>query len=432
MVLYFSMAIALGAIALDLPASHRGHLSFIDALFTSTSAICVTGLIVVDTATKFTPLGKTIIAILIQMGGLGIITFSSWIFLLAGRGLSFREKSIIEESFAQKRAPNVKSLIKKILAVTFIIEGIGAAVLFLFFLKKGFRPLDSLGLSIFHAISAFCNAGFSLFSDSFMGFRDSAILNLTIVSLIILGGIGFLVILDVFGFIKKRNKLSLHTKIVLTTTLILILSGTISLFLLEKERSFSSFSIKEKLLSALFQSVTARTAGFNTVDLLKLSPSSSFILIALMFIGASPGSCGGGIKTSTVGIMFFSVKSQIMGDPETFAFKRTISRNNVGRALTVFAASSAVVFFSTFLLLNWGVLDTGNNCFLKVVFESVSAFGTVGLSLGITPKLKLFGKIVVMLTMFTGRLGPLTMAYAFRKKAKLARYAFPTERVMVG
>ena len=240
-----------------------------------------------------------------------------------------------------------------------------------------------------------------------------------------------MVLFDLLDY-KKRRRLSLHSKIVLTITLILIIFGTLSIFLVEDDKSFQHLPFKTKMLASLFQSITARTAGFNTVDLTLLNPSTCFILIILMFIGASPGSCGGGVKTSTMGILAFSVKSQILGDPETFAFKRTISRDNIGKALTIVVSAMFTVSLSLFLLLNWGLPYLKGNYFLKTIFEVVSAFGTVGLSLGITPELTTFGKVVIILTMFAGRLGPLTLAYALRIKEKKVRFSYPVERVMVG
>ncbi len=431
MLISFLTAIIVGAILLYLPFSHKGDLTFVDALFTSTSAVCVTGLIVVDTATFFTPIGKAIIAALIQAGGLGIVTFSVWILLLTGKDISFREKMVVEEAFYQEKFPNVKRLVKRVFKITFMVEGIGAFFLFLSFLKKGFPVLKAIGFSIFHSISAFCNAGFSLFSDSFMSYYNNTLVNVTIMLLIIIGGIGFIVIFDFIDY-PKRKRLSLHSKVVLSMTFFLIMFGALFIFALEGKRAFSSFSLKEKILSSFFQAVTARTAGFNTVDLTALSPSTAFLLITLMFIGASPGSCGGGVKTSTLGILLLSVKSQVLGEPETFAFGRSISKENVGKALTVFVSSTATVFLCLFLLLNWGLPSCEKGLFLDALFESVSAFGTVGLSLGITPKLTAFGKIVTMLTMLAGRLGPITLVYALRREGSRARFSYPVERVMVG
>ncbi len=433
MALYFGFAIALGAVLLFLPVSHVDDLSFLDALFTSTSAVCVTGLIVVDTAREFTAFGKAVIAFLIQIGGLGIVTFSSWIFMLAGRKLSFRDKMLIEESFVQDRYPRVKTLVKSVLITSFSIEAFGAFLLFVFFSSRGYSFPKAFGYSLFHSISAFCNAGFSLFSNSFVDFRGSILLNVTVMFLIVSGGIGFIAIQDLYRWAVKRDtrRLSLHTKIVLSVTFFLIVLGALSIFFLEMDGYFGSFGLKDRILASLFQSVTARTAGFNTVDMAKLSLSSCLILVALMFIGASPGSCGGGIKTSTMGVLFLSVKSSILGKPGTFAFGRSIPRSNVEKAMVIFIASIMVVFVSSVVVLSWGV-PLENNVFLKVIFEVVSAFGTVGLSLGITPKLTKVGKIVIILTMFTGRLGPLTLASAIRKEPERAQYMYPEEKVLVG
>jgi trk system potassium uptake protein TrkH len=429
----FIGAILLGTVLLSLPfSSHSNHLSLIDALFTSTSAICVTGLIVQDTATYFTPFGQTIILILFQMGGLGIMTFSTLILLVAGKKISIQDKIILQKGYHHASAMNVKSLIKTIFLYTVLIEGTGTLLLFLC-CRQEFSGLKGVFHSLFHAVSAFCNAGFSLFSNSFASYKGDVWINLIVILLIVLGGLGFLVLSEGVHFFsrmlrRQKTKTSLHSKMTGTMTLILVVVSLALFLLIEWNNSLEGFSVKEKILSSLFQVITPRTAGFNTMDLNTLGFSTVFLLILLMFIGASPGSTGGGIKTNTFGVIFAFMKSKIAGRESVSLFYRTLPMELVMRAFTLVTLSIGLIFLSSFALF----LTQSGLSMREIFFEVFSAFGTVGLSLGITPRLTAAGKVVIILTMFIGRIGPLTLLYAFSREKALGKYEYVEENVMIG
>ena len=423
----------MGTVLLLLPVStHSGHISFIDALFTSTSAVCVTGLIVQDTATYFSSFGKAVILILFQLGGLGIMTFSTLILLVAGKKISIQDKIIIQQGYHHASAKNVKSLIKNIFFYSLIIEFVGTLIFFLHWHGKFSGP-KGLFLSLFHSVSAFCNAGFSLFSDSFVSFRGDVLVNVTVVVLIVLGGVGFLVLsegTEIFASLwrRKRGQTSLHSKLVFLMTFILIVFSFALFLLMEWDKSLEGFSVKEKILSALFQIVTPRTAGFNTMDLNTLSYAAVFLLIFLMFVGASPGSTGGGVKTSTLGVLLAFVKSKIVARDSVSLFYRTIPLEIITRAFTVITLSICVISLSSFFLF----LTQSGMSMQEVFFEVFSAFGTVGLSLGVTPRLTTAGKAVIILTMFIGRIGPLTLLYAFSRQKAFGKFEYVEEAVMIG
>lgn len=429
----FITAILVGTFLLLLPISTKsGDISFVDALFTATSGVCVTGLIVQDTATYFTPFGQIIILILFQLGGLGIMTFSTLILLAAGRKISIKDGIFIKQDFHHQPPKDVKSLIKSILLFTVAIELVGILSFFLRW-HKDFSWLKALYHSIFHSISAFCNAGFSLFSDGFVAFREDAWINTTLIVLIVLGGLGFLVLDEVrCGFLslvkRKKFKISLHAKLVMTMTLFLIIFSFVFFLLIEWRHPLKTFSVKEKIFSSLFQIITPRTAGFNTMDLNSLSLSIVFLLILLMFIGASPGSTGGGVKTSTIGVILAFVKSKITARDSVNLFYRTLPLELVTKAFTVVSLSVVIVSFSVFVLL----LTQPGVSMREAIFEVFSAFGTVGLSLGITPKLTPIGKIMIILTMYIGRIGPLTLLYAFSRERAYGRFEYVQETVMIG
>jgi trk system potassium uptake protein TrkH len=423
----------MGTVLLLLPVStHSGHISFIDALFTSTSAVCVTGLIVQDTATYFSSFGKAVILILFQLGGLGIMTFSTLILLVAGKKISIQDKIIIQQGYHHASAKNVKSLIKNIFFYSLIIEFAGTLILFLHWHRKFSGP-KGLFLSLFHSVSAFCNAGFSLFSDSFVSFRGDVLVNITVVVLIVLGGVGFLLLSEGSDIIaslwrRKRGQTSLHSKLVFLMTFILIVFSFALFLLMEWNKSLEGFSVKEKILSALFQIVTPRTAGFNTMDLNTLSYAAVFLLIFLMFVGASPGSTGGGVKTSTLGVLLAFVKSKIIARDSVSLFYRTLPLDIITRAFTVITLSICVISLSSFFLF----LTQSGMSMQEVFFEVFSAFGTVGLSLGVTPRLTTAGKAVIILTMFIGRIGPLTLLYAFSRQKAFGKFEYVEETVMIG
>lgn len=403
-----------------------------DALFTSTSAVCVTGLIVQDTPTYFTLTGQIIILVLIQLGGLGIMTFSTMILLVAGRKIAVTDRILVQEGFLPGAPRDFRSLVKSIFFFTFSIEFIGFLFLFLRF-QKDLPLLKALYSSLFHAVSAFCNAGFSVFSNSLMSYRGDILVNLTVVFLIILGGLGFLVIHEAVRAIANLFKgvkvqISLHSKLVLLVTVVLIIGSYLLFFLLEAGNSMKNFSLKEKILASLFQVVTPRTAGFNTMDLTALSTATVLVMILLMFIGASPGSTGGGVKTSTFGVVLAFIKSKIAARGSINIFYRTIPQENVVKAFTVISLALSLIFISSFLVL----ASQPAMLMKEVFFEVFSAFGTVGLSLGVTSSLSPLSKVAIVLTMYAGRIGPLTLLYAFSRRKALGKFEYVEERVMIG
>lgn len=427
------MAILVGTGLLLLPFTTKsGQISLIDALFTATSGVCVTGLIVQDTATYFTPAGQIIILILIQLGGLGIMTFSTLVLIAAGKSISIKDKIIIQEGFHHTAPRDIKSLIKRIFFFTVAIECVGTLSFFLRW-HKDYTWVQALYQSVFHSVSAFCNAGFSLFRYSFLAFKGDIWINTTLIALIVLGGLGFLVLdetrcMFLCFFRKERAKISLHTKLVMTLTLFLIVFPFIFFLLFEWDKSLQTFTPKEKVLSSIFQIITPRTAGFNTMDLNSLSFAMVFLLMMLMFVGASPGSTGGGVKTSTFGVIFAFLRSKIRARESVNLFYRTLPVELIMRAFTVVTLAVSIVFLSSFVLL----MSQPGASVREVLFEVFSAFGTVGLSLGLTPKLTTLGKIVVVLTMYIGRIGPLTLLYAFSRERALGRFEYAEENVMIG
>jgi len=431
--LSFMAAIAAGAILLMLPFSTRdGRMSMPDALFTSTSAVCVTGLIVQDTPTFFTTTGKIIIMILIQLGGLGIMTFSTLILFAAGRRISFKERVVIQEGYHHLASTDIKALIKSIFVYAFAIESLGILALFIRW-KGEFSVFEAFFQSLFHAVSAFCNAGFSLFSGNFVSYRSDIGVNLTLMALIVLGGLGFLVLQEikiVLASFFKKNKVrkSIHTKLVLAVTFFLIIVSGLFFLALEWNHSMAGFALKEKILSSFFQVITARTAGFNTMDLNSLGFAVLLLLISLMFIGASPGSTGGGVKTSTVGVVTAFLRSKIQARESVSVFYRTLPAEVVTKAFTLVTLSIGVIFSASFLLF---ITQPGASMH-AVFFEVFSAFGTVGLSLGLTPELTDISKFVIILTMYIGRIGPLTLLYAFSSAKAYGRFEYGEEKVMIG
>jgi len=429
----FAVAILAGALLLMLPFSTTsGHISFVDALFTSTSAVCVTGLIVQDTATYFTLTGQVIILLLIQLGGLGVMTFSTMILLVAGRKIAVTDRILVLEGYHPGAPRDFRALIKSVFIFAFSIEFIGFGLLALRFGRD--LPLSkALFASLFHSISAFCNAGFSVFSNNLMSYRGNILVNLTVVFLIILGGLGFLVLQELTTYVsgrikRERKQVSLHSKLVFVVTAALIVGGFGIFLALEWNNSMALFTLKEKVLASLFQVVTPRTAGFNTMDLAPLGTATVLLMFLLMFIGASPGSTGGGVKTSTFGVLLAFVRSKIAARDSVHLFYRTIPRDSIIKAFTVISLSISFIFVVSFVVL----ANQPTMLMKEVFFEVFSGFGTVGLSLGITPSLSSLSKVVLALTMYTGRIGPLTLLYAFSRRKALGKFEYVEERVMIG
>jgi trk system potassium uptake protein TrkH len=429
--LSYLIVIFLGGFLLWLPVSNPGlKISFLDTLFTATSALCVTGLNVVDTG-AYSFVGQILILILIQAGGLGITTFSVWLFLSLSRDVGFQSRFFIQATFSRHPTDQLRQLLRLIFRFTFLIEGIGALLLFSYWIQKYSLP-KALYLSIFHSISAFCNAGFSLFSDNLMKFQDSLTLNLTVAGLIILGGIGFPVVYELVEMRKRkaqglRVRISLNSRLVLVTTFLLIFGGTLLLYGIEYNNSLKGHSVFQGLLVAFFHSVSARTAGFNTIDLNVFTNAVLLILIILMFIGASPGSCGGGIKTTTLALLGGLFWNRLQGKVRVSLYKRTLPEEVISRVMALFALSCVLVLIITTLIL---MVEKGR--LVDILFEVVSAYGTVGLSLGVTPSLAPVSKLLIILTMFLGRVGILSLGYALAKREDPHSVLYGEEGVMVG
>lgn len=439
--LSFLIAIIIGTILLSLPIAHngKGGVSLIDSVFTSTSAICVTGLIVRDTPNDWSPFGQGIIFILFQTGGLGIMTLSTFFAVLLGRKLTLKENVVIQGALDHNRVYGTKELIKYIVGLTVVMELLGASLLFLRWGYIESWPFkERLAKSVFHAVSAFCNAGFSLFSNSFMGFEGDVYINIIMIFLIFLGGIGFVVIFDVLKGVftireYRKSRLSLQSKIVLGTSLLLIILGAALIFALENNNAMRGMAFKEKLLGSIFQAVTPRTAGFNTLSISNFAPATLMVLLLLMFIGASPGSTGGGIKTCTFAIVMAAAWHMSKNRDRVFMFERTIPRTVVRRAILIFVLALMWIFLATLIFIGFERNNLGtDNLFIRSLFEVTSAFGTVGLTTGITPQLSMIGKILITITMFVGRIGPLTLALAVAIKEEKIDYTYPEEKVMVG
>ncbi len=432
----FLVIILAGAFTLMLPVMTTSSIDFSDALFTATSAVCVTGLITVDTATRFTLAGKIVIVLLIQLGGLGIMTFSLGLLSMLGKKLSLKWRFTFNDLYGDFETIPTRVIIKKILIYTFIIEGTTAFFLFIAFLRY-YSPVTALGHALFHAVSAFCNAGFSTFSDSLMRFRGDTFLLMVISCAVILGGLGFLVLYEIATHRRDRRRrswfksLTLHTRIVLVTTFVLLLGGSLIFFLLEKSHVMAALPWPEKLLTSFFQSVTCRTAGFNSIAISSLRASTLLTMMGLMFIGGSPGSIAGGIKTTTIAAIFLMIRGKFKGDEHVSIQGRSLNQETINRSMTLIILAFLFIFLVSFIMLTIKDFDMGHS-FVSVVFEVVSAFGTVGLSTGITGELPLAEKYLIAAVMFIGRLGPLTLITALTLKARKNRIEYPEEQIMIG
>lgn len=432
----FLLTIFIGALLLDLPiASKDSHsIGFINALFTATSANCVTGLIVADSYSQWTIFGQIVILCLIQIGGLGIMTMAAILSFFLRRQFTFKERILMVESLNQNNLSGIVRLTKHILLGTLMFEGIGAIILTIKF-AKDFGFVNGLFKGIFHSISAFCNAGFDLMGQNipFSGltvYVSDIVVNLTIMSLIIIGGLGFSVWEDIY---EKRGlfKLNLHSKMVLIITAALLIAGTILYFSLELNNpdTLGNLEIKGKVLASMFQSVSPRTAGFNTVDYGKMGTPAQLLTVILMFIGGSPGSTAGGIKTTTLGILVLAVYSVTKGSSDVTAFGRRIEIGVVLRSLAITFISLSVVIISIMVMS-----DAEPFSFLQICFEVVSAFGTVGLTTGITPHLTSISKIILICLMYFGRVGMLTVTFALlsRLQGHHGKIRYPEGKIMVG
>ncbi|MBW6499968.1 MAG: ATPase [Bacteroidales bacterium] len=447
-ILSFLLIIIAGTFLLLLPKASVAKISLIDALFTSTSAVCVTGLTVVDTGSYFTGFGQIIIAILIQAGGLGIMTFASYFSYFFRGGSSYENQLILKDLTNAEKISEVFTVLKKIILITFFIEGIGAILIYNAVDSELIPSLaDRLFFSAFHAVSGFCNAGFSNLPDSFYedAYRLNYPLHLIVAFLFILGGLGFPIVFNLIRLLKARLKsffllllsrkkqihspllININTRLVLITSLILSITGTIAFFILEYNNTLSDHGFSGKVITSFFASVTTRTAGFNSVDTSALTLPTMLIVIFLMWVGASPASTGGGIKTSTIAVALLNIVSIARGNLRLEVYGREIPGVSVNRAFAIIVLSMVVIAFSIGCLT---VFETGKG-FLQICFECVSAFSTVGLSTGITADLTSAGKLVLIFTMFTGRVSMLTILIAFFKKVSSGNYRYPTESILI-
>ncbi|MCB1326506.1 MAG: potassium transporter TrkH [Spirochaetales bacterium] len=437
-VLSFVAIILFGAIGLKvIPGMYRGQLTGIDALFTATSAVCVTGLIVVDTGAFFTPAGQFWVLMLIQLGGIGMMTFTSLILISIGQRLSLRQESILMNFALVNQRVEFGALLRRVLAFTAAIEVGGALFLFLRWSSKFPLP-EALWHAVFQAVSAFCNAGFSTFSDSVMGFQGDAVSLLALAALIVLGGLGFGTLLDISGWFRSIAdrgfyRFTLHSRLVLLVTAALLGLGFVGYLILEWNGELGTLQPIDRFSNAMFMSVTARTAGFNSIDYAKLSDSANFLTILLMAAGGSPGSMAGGLKTTTVAVIGLAAWSRLRGRSTASIFGRTIPDEIIRRALGLFVLTFGLTTLWIFLLGAAGSTRPGNTNFLHYMFEVVSAFNTVGLSLGVTPNLTGTGKLLVILMMLVGRVGPLTISAALALPLQEAHaFRFSREEVSIG
>lgn len=429
----FFGVIALGAFILVMPVSVAANHSpsLLTALFTSTSAVCVTGLIVEDTGTYFSTFGQIIIIALIQIGGLGLMTLSAGISLIAGKRMGMTHSSLMQEVLDLSDLVSLKSALHDIFLWAFLIELCGAIVIGLrLYILKDCCISEAAFSGIFHSVSAFCNAGFSTYADSLMGFQSDPVLNFTIMGLIITGGLGFTVLGSLNSFLRgaKNQRLNTHTWLVVAVSFILITVGTIFILALEYDTApMHNLSTFDKVMAALFQSVSTRTAGFNTIDFTGLKTSTLFFMCILMFIGASPGSTGGGIKTTTFATLFLFVRAKLKGQSQVNIRGRRIPDETILKSFLIVAISASLVALFTFLMIL-----TEEHQLIQIIFEVISAFATVGLSTGITPQLTVWGKLLIIFLMFIGRTGPLTMALSITSQSSRISIQYPETRVLVG
>ncbi|MNZ58348.1 Ktr system potassium uptake protein B [compost metagenome] len=431
LVMGFAIIILVGALLLMLPISNTTgeSLPFIDAFFTATSATCVTGLVVRDTGTYFSTFGQSVIMLLIQVGGLGFMTMATLFSLVFKRKISLKDRLLLQEAMNQNTMEGIVRLIRKVLLYSLVIESSAALV---FAVRLAFdMPLGrALYYGVFHAISFFNNAGFDLFGDyhSLTAYVADPVINLVSIFLIVTGGLGFIVLSDLIEF-RSRRKMSLHSKVVLSMTGSLIIIGALVIFIFEfsNSKTLEPLDWGGKIWSSFFQSVTPRTAGANSLDIGGLRQATQFFIIILMFIGASPSSTGGGIKTTTFTILMGAVFSMIRGRSDLVLFRYRLAEERVFKAVTITMLSLFLVVFVAMVLST-----TEDASFLSILFEATSAFGTVGLSMGLTGELSVFGKVVISLTMFAGRLGLLTLAYALGPKKEKELYRHPEGKMIIG
>lgn len=424
--------ILIGGILLNLPiASNSGQsVGFIDSIFTATSAVSVTGLVPVNTAEHWTVFGKIVIITLIQIGGFGFMTSATLIAFITGKRIGLKERLVMQEQFNQESFAGIVKLTKFVILFTLTIEAIGALLLSMKFIPL-YGAFKGVGYSIFHSISAFCNAGFDIIGDSMAPFVGDTLINITIMGLIILGGLGYTVYLDIASR-KHYRKLTLHSKMVLNVSLTLIVTGTLFIFLTEYNNpaTLGTLTLYEKILASMFQSVGARTAGFYSINTAGMFNSASLFIIMLMFIGGSPSSTAGGIKTTTFGTIVCTIISGIKGDEDVEVFEKRIPKVMINKAFILLAMSLLLVGGVTLIL----TITEKSQTLLDLLFETTSAFATVGSSRNLTPELSNIGKILITITMYLGKVGPLTLGLALSNKGRIHKkgYKYPEGKIIIG
>ncbi|GGJ02888.1 TrkH family potassium uptake protein [Paenibacillus hunanensis] len=428
----FAILIAIGTVLLMLPISgaHGHSVGWLNALFMATSAVCVTGLAVIDTGTAFSVFGQVVIMVLIQIGGLGFMTFGILFAVLLGKQIGLKQRLLIQQATNAVSTQGLVKLSLNIFSIAFVLESVAMITLALHWTPElGWKKAWYYGA--FYAISSFNNAGFALKPDSLSEHVGDPIVNTVVITLFVIGGLGFIVVTDILR--KRRwHKFSLNTKLVLVSSLIATVFGFMFVMIVEwnNPATLAPLSLGDKIWAALFQGVMPRSAGYNTVDIGGLMAATQFVFIMLMFIGAASGSTGGGIKINTFAILLLCLYSVVRGRSEIHAFRRKISFDTAFRALAIIMISLGIVVVLTIMLT---ITEQGSSAtFLEVFYEAVSAFGTVGSSMGLTPHLSPEGKIVVVITMYIGRLGPLALAFALARNNKPTKYSYPEEKVLIG
>lgn len=437
--LNFLFVILIGSVLLALPISSENGkaIPYIDALFTATTSTCVTGLVTMPTVTTWSVFGQIVILLLIQVGGLGVITVTTGVMVALHRKIGLKDSRLISDAFNLTSLSGLAAFVKKVILGTLIVEGVGALLYMLVFIPDyGAR---GIWLSIFNSVSAFCNAGIDIIAEnSLCGYAQNPLINIVTSLLIIIGGIGYIVWWDIIRVLKNFRKekikclkrLTLHSKIVLSATLILVFGGAIAIFILEYRNplTIANYSLFDKIQVSFFQSITTRTAGFATIPQENLTNASAILCLFLMFVGGSPGGTAGGIKTVTIVVLFATAYSAIKNKKEVSLFNRNLSRQTTKKAVAVTSMSFLIVFISTILLA-----AVTNAPALDIIYETVSATATVGLSRNLTPYLGVFGKLIIIVTMYLGRIGPISLAVAFGSNKETANIIKnPTEEISVG
>lgn len=428
----FIFVILVGALILTLPISTTSgeRTNFLDALFTATSAVCVTGLIVVDTGTYWNMFGQTVIMILIEIGGLGFMSFTTLIAIILGKKITLRERLILQDAMNTFNIQGLVKMVKYVLVFTVTVQFFGTLLF-----STQFIPEYGLGrglfYSIFHSISAFCNAGFDIFGNfsSLTYYNSNAVVILVASALIIIGGLGFTVLSELYSK-KSLKKVSIHSKMVILMTTVLVLGGTLLMFLFENNNvnTIANMSFFDKIMNSFFASVTPRTAGFNSISTNGMTTAGQFLTIILMFIGGSPGSTAGGIKTTTIGILIVTITCVIQGKEDAEVFKKRFSKGLVYKAFTLIFIGVSLVIVVT-MLLSYTEKEVS---FIALFYETVSAFGTAGLTLGLTSKLSSVGKVLIMIMMYLGRVGPLTVVLSITRKKINLGIKYPEGKILIG